>query len=250
MKTPEEDAKLVPVVIRTARRRRDAFTIRPEDGSLVVLAPLRVTDAEIVRIVERNRSIVERLRRKFEENSERRRVVSFTEGSEFPFLGKPYRLHFTRRVLTFEDGFYVPAGDEKSIRAHLETLYRHLAAELLDRKVRRTAERFHLTFRRIRIGGASGRWGSCSRDGSLNFSWRLILWPEPVVDYVVVHELAHLLELNHSDRFWRQVERMCPDYRKFDRCVKSIRIDDDHNLHIVYRPRELRSLIQSGLVPR
>ena len=94
------------------------------------------------------------------------------------------------------------------------------AAELLERKVRETAERFHLTFRRIRISGASGRWGSCSRNGSLNFSWRLILWPEPVVDYVVAHELAHRLELNHSERFWREVERMCPEYRKLDRFLR------------------------------
>lgn len=220
MSTPGDAAELAPVVIRSARRRRVAFTIRPDDGKLVVLAPQRVTDTEIVRIVERNSSIVERLRRKFEQTKARRRIATFTEGSEFLLLGKPYPLHFTRRVLTFENGFYVPAGEEASIREGLEILYRHLAAEQLERKVRETAERFHLTFRRIRIGGASGRWGSCSRDGSLNFSWRLILWPEPVVDYVVVHELAHRIELNHSDRFWREVERMCPDYRQYDRFLR------------------------------
>lgn len=220
MSTSGNAAELAPVIIRSARRRRVALTIRPEDGRLAVLAPLRVTDAEIVRILDRNSAIIDRLRRRFEQRAARRRIVSFTDGSEFPLLGKPYPLHFTRRVLTFEEGFFVPAGDEPSIRGHIETLYRHLAAELLERKVRETAERFHLTFRRIRISGASGRWGSCSRDGSLNFSWRLILWPEPVVDYVVAHELAHRLELNHSERFWREVERMCPEYRKLDRFLR------------------------------
>ena len=220
MSTSGNAAELAPIIIRSARRRRIAFTIRPEDGRLTVLAPLRVTESEIARILERNRSIVERLRIRFEQAESRRRPLSFTEGSPFLLLGKPYPLHLTCRVLAFEEGFYVPAGDEASIRAHLETLYRRLAFERLDRKAHETAERFHLTFRRLRIGGAGGRWGSCSREGNLNFSWRLILWPEPVVDYVVVHELAHLLELNHSDRFWREVARMCPEYRRHDRFLR------------------------------
>ena len=212
--------ELSPVITRSARRRRVAFTIRPEDGRLVVLAPPRVSDAEIARIIGNNREIVERLRRRFEQAASRRRVFTFAEGGEFLFLGKPYLLHFTRKVLAFEEGFYVPAGDEAAVRAHLEALYRKLAAELLERKARDTAGRFRLDVGKVRIGGARGRWGSCSRDGNLNFSWRLILWPEPVVDYVVVHELAHLLELNHSARYWRQVERMCPEYREHDRFLR------------------------------
>ena len=116
--------------------------------------------------------------------------------------------------------YLIPAGDEAAVRTELEQLYRKLAAELLEPKVSDAAGRFGLTYRHVRVGGARGRWGSCSRDGGLNFSWRLVRWPEPVVDYVVVHELAHRIELNHSARYWREVERLCPGYRQLDRFLR------------------------------
>ena len=139
---------------------------------------------------------------------------------EFHYLGTLYPVRFTRKVLAFDRAFLIPAGDEAAVRTELEQLYRKLAAELLEPKVSDAAGRFGLTYRHVRVGGARGRWGSCSRDGGLNFSWRLVRWPEPVVDYVVVHELAHRIELNHSARYWREVERLCPGYRQLDRFLR------------------------------
>ncbi|MDR0932817.1 MAG: M48 family metallopeptidase [Victivallales bacterium] len=211
---------LSPIIVRSARRRRIAFTIRPEDGRLVVIVPIGASDAYINRAVANNQDRIDRLRQRFERTTSLRRNFSFDENSEFLLLGKPYKLHFTCRVLAFSDGFYVPYGDEETTKRHLETLYRRLSAEYFSRKCREIADSFDLKFAKIRIGGASGRWGSCSRNGNLNFSWRLILWPEEVVDYVIAHELAHLLELNHSARFWQQVERICPKYRTYDRFLR------------------------------
>ncbi|MBS5532518.1 M48 family metallopeptidase [Victivallis lenta] len=212
--------KLPPVITRSARRRRVAFTIRPEDGRLEVLAPLRASAAEIERIIAHNPDLIERLRRQFEQVEARRTVPEFREGGEFHYLGTLYPVRFTRKVLAFDRAFLIPAGDEAAVRTELEQLYRKLAAELLEPKVSDAAGRFGLTYRHVRVGGARGRWGSCSRDGGLNFSWRLVRWPEPVVDYVVVHELAHRIELNHSARYWREVERLCPGYRQLDRFLR------------------------------
>lgn len=144
----------------------------------------------------------------------------FTEGGRFLLLGKEYELRFSRRILAFDNAFVVPQGDEETVKNALTKLYRRLAAEIIGRKAREYAERFHLTFRNIRIGGASTRWGSCSRAGDLNFTWKLIQCPEPVVDYVIIHELAHRLELNHSARFWAAVRRMCPDYKARQQFLK------------------------------
>jgi hypothetical protein len=81
----------------------------------------------------------------------------------------------------------------------------------LDAASRRYAARLGVTVRRIAIRDPSSRWGSCSTTGALSFSWRLILAPPIVLDYLAAHEVAHLVEMNHSRRFWRTVIGMCPD---------------------------------------
>lgn len=91
--------------------------------------------------------------------------------------------------------------------------YRREAKELIERKAKNYSERMQITYHRITIREQKTRWGSCSSKGNLNFNWRLILAPESVLDYVVIHELAHLIELNHSSRFYQIVERWMPDYR-------------------------------------
>ena len=75
------------------------------------------------------------------------------------------------------------------------------------------APQLGVTFGRVSVKDQKSLWGSCSRAGNLNFSWRLRLAPPEVLDYVVVHELAHRLEMNHSPRFWAHVARLCPDYK-------------------------------------
>ena len=134
--------KLPPVITRSARRRRVAFTIRPEDGRLEVLAPLRASAAEIERIIAHNPDLIERLRRQFEQVEARRTVPEFREGGEFHYLGTLYPVRFTRKVLAFDRAFLIPAGDEAAVRTELEQLYRKLAAELLEPKVSDAAGRF------------------------------------------------------------------------------------------------------------
>lgn len=73
---------------------------------------------------------------------------------------------------------------------------------------------------RITIRDQKTRWGSCSSRGNLNFNWRLVMAPPPIIDYVVIHELAHLIELSHSPRFWETVERYCPDHREHRRWLR------------------------------
>jgi len=77
--------------------------------------------------------------------------------------------------------------------------------------------------KRVTVRGQRTRWGSCSRRGTISLNWRLIQTPEDVRDYIILHELAHLRQMNHSDRFWREVERLCPDYRSAERWLKQQR---------------------------
>lgn len=94
-----------------------------------------------------------------------------------------------------------------------EAVYRAQASEIFARKAAYYAARMGVTYNRITIRDQKTRWGSCSGKGNLNFNWRLVLAPVPVLDYVVVHELAHRREMNHSSRFWDVVEEIMPDYQ-------------------------------------
>ena len=96
-----------------------------------------------------------------------------------------------------------------------------LARMTLSAKVRYWAAKMGVTYGTISIRQQATRWGSCSSRGNLDFNWTLILTPEPLQDYVVVHELAHRLEMNHSDRFWKIVESQIPDYRERRNLLKT-----------------------------
>ena len=101
-----------------------------------------------------------------------------------------------------------------------EVVYRAQAADIFARKAAYYAARMGVTFNKITIRDQKTRWGSCSSNGNLNFNWRLVLAPVPVLDYVVIHELAHRREMNHSSRFWEIVGEMMPDYQIHKRWLR------------------------------
>jgi predicted metal-dependent hydrolase len=117
-----------------------------------------------------------------------------------------------------------PATTTPRPRGEIETL--------IHERVAHWAPIIGVTYGRVSVKDQRSLWGSCSRDGNLNFTWRLTLAPREVLDYVVVHELAHRLELNHSPRFWSHVAAHCPDYRVHRRWLK----DNSDALHRTPRP--------------
>lgn len=94
----------------------------------------------------------------------------------------------------------------------LEAWLKKVAKDRLTLACETHAGRLGALYNRVSIGDMKSRWGSCSSRGTLRFNWRLVLAPEAVLDYVAAHEVAHLLEMNHSDRFWAHVEKCRPDY--------------------------------------
>lgn len=143
-----------------------------------------------------------------------RRPIAFADGAGFPFQGREILI---RRI----DGRYAPirrTDDELLVTTTPERLparvRRWLRAQASDKIKSRVAEktgRLGHACKRITIRDQQTRWGSCSGSGNLNFSWRLILAPENVLDYVVAHEVAHLAEMNHGKRFWAHVADLCDD---------------------------------------
>jgi len=102
----------------------------------------------------------------------------------------------------------------------LEWWYRRQAEKLIREKADELRARLGVTYGRLSIRGAKTRWGSCSQKGNLSFNWKLMMAPEPVIGYVIIHELAHLKEMNHTKRFWKLVAEHCPRWRKHKRWLK------------------------------
>ncbi len=142
--------------------------------------------------------------------------------SKLLFLGGEYEI--TRivdaaarpSVKFFADRFYVTVADD-SREAFLLPLikwYRRQARDIITRRAEEFGKKLGLDYNRICIKDQKTRWGSCSSLKNLNFNWRLIMAPVKVIDYIVIHELIHLAEMNHSPKFWRLVESYCPDYKE------------------------------------
>jgi predicted metal-dependent hydrolase len=134
------------------------------------------------------------------------------------YLGHAYPLTVCRRQrlpLTWsqECGFGTTLNNRRVLRRLLEEWYRHRAHEVIPDRVEHFAGRMRLFPKKIRISGARTRWGSCSGQDTLSFSWRAMILPVPVLDYIVIHELAHLKERNHGPTFWRLVTSFVPDQK-------------------------------------
>jgi len=141
--------------------------------------------------------------------------VPFVEGAIVPVLGVPHRIGRetdpAAPPVRIIDGEIRVRGDPaylaRRVRDHLAVT----AREEIDPRARRLAARVGRDVERVNVRDTKSRWGSCSGQGNLSFCWRLIFVPEPVLDYVVAHEVAHLVEMNHGPRFWRLVENLTPD---------------------------------------
>lgn len=108
----------------------------------------------------------------------------------------------------------------ESQKEALEKRYRNLARECITKRASYYAAQLGVTYSSIRIAEQKTRWGSCSSRGTLSFHWRLILAPPAVMDYVVVHEVCHLIHMDHSPDFWAEVESLMPDYKVYKTWLK------------------------------
>jgi predicted metal-dependent hydrolase len=148
-------------------------------------------------------------------------TIPFVPGAIVPLRGEPHRIvHCKGRrgtvwIEAAENGERVlcVAGDAPHVERRLADFLRREARTALEAASRGAAERLGVTVRRVSVRDQASRWGSCSTTGVLSYSWRLILAPPHVLDYLAAHEVAHLVEMNHSPRFWRLVQRICPHMR-------------------------------------
>jgi predicted metal-dependent hydrolase len=192
------------LVRRSSRARRSRLTFN-DSGQLVVVLPLRAADDEAAQLLARHATWVERQRARLEQ----RRIRLATRPSLA--AGRPLSVAGITKVYFARD---------ETERAALERALRRQARLMIGERVQLLAPQVGVAVGRIQVRDQRSRWGSASRNGTLSFSWRLILCPPPVFDYVVVHELAHLHVAGHGRRFWQLVERHFGDHRAARRWLR------------------------------
>ena len=204
----------VKKIIRS-RRRTIALIITP-DGQLIVRAPLKAPAALIEEVVLEKRNWI---KKKVAEMLKRpaSAVHTYVEGEIFYFLGRAYPLHIVDQSGTGierTDRLCVSHTLISDIRNRLKCWYIEEARKEIHARCMWFSMMTGYSPTSIRITDARQRWGSCTHKGGLNFSWRLIQAPLEIVDYVIVHELVHLRQPDHSKKFWSKVKEIMPDYER------------------------------------
>ena len=210
-------------VVRSARRKKTVeITLDPQ--GVIVRSPARTPRKEIAALVQKRAKWI---LRKATDNILNPTPRSFTDSETLFYLGKEIPIltcTTADRSITVnlqDDSFHIIApadiSEEERIaasRAALERWYRREAARLLPEIVARWQSKVSRKKpTQVLIRSQRKRWGSCSSDGSIRLNWRIIMAEPALIDYVVVHELAHLAVMDHSPHYWKQVERALPDYR-------------------------------------
>jgi predicted metal-dependent hydrolase len=213
---------------RSDRARRLRIVVAPEGVEVVLPRRMAIRHAE--EFIAEKQPWIERTLRAYKAAEESLPPVRLEDGGEVPYLGLtlPLRVHVepwrtrpgvTRRGRTLHVGVMEPG--EEAVRDALVRWYRRRARLEITERLDWSTLRVGSTYSKLQIRDPSSRWASCSTAGAMSFSWRLLLAPEPVLAYVVEHEVAHLDVMDHSKRFWNVVESRCPDYREYERWLRS-----------------------------
>ena len=202
-------------LIRSRRRKSISVNV-DEKGQVVVRAPYYVTKMQIESFLFANRGWIEKRRSQILREQAKYPPLKGVQGEKLLYLGEWISLdtgHVKKSVL--KDGvLYVPGRDPLS---EIEKWYRSEASRIMPALTARYASAMGVSYSRVGITSARTRYGSCSGRDSINYTFRLMMFPPRCIKYVAVHELCHTLQKNHSAAFWALVGRAVPDYREIKR---------------------------------
>lgn len=200
-----------------SKRKSIAIIINAE-GKCRVRAPIYVPVGEIERFVnEKTRWIIKKQQENVEQIEQKQLVLE--DGLELKILDDTYTLRLLpiKQIKVKNNEIFCPI---QSSEKALERWLRRLALSVLQERVTYYAELMNVSYKSVKLSSAARRWGSCSVRGNLNFAWRLVFYPLDILDYVVVHELSHIGNMNHSTQFWQRVISVLPDYSIRQRYLK------------------------------
>lgn len=201
-------------IIRT--KRKSLALIVERDGRLIVRAPLRAREETISAFIQRKEKWILKKREQVKSFYPPFVPKEYVNGEGFWYLGNIHKLQIVEAAkpsLYLNGNFQLAQSALHKAPLVFERWYRKQAQQVIAERVQWYAEKHGYSYKQIKITSARTRWGSCSQRGTLSFSWRLVMAPVPVIDYVVVHELVHLQVKSHSKEYWSRVRLIMPDYQ-------------------------------------
>lgn len=235
----KKPAPIVPFafeLVRSARRR--SISIEIAKAQVVVRAPYFVDKADIEKFVREKSLWVQQKLTQQEQQLSALPIYTFNHGSSLPYLGEQLSLVVHKQskadVVRYGSQLLVilssrsRLADEEQTRRLVCQWYQEQALALLEAKTQLAVARLGASYAGITIKATRSKWGHCTAQGAIQYNWQILLAPEPIVDYLVAHEVSHLLHHNHSPAFWAVVASLCPDYKNRRAWLKH------HGAHLMF----------------
>lgn len=214
--------KVTCQVVRTSRRTTEISIER--DGSVFVRAPANVDDARLHKVVEKKLPWVYRNLALWNELNRESPKREFVSGETFYVEGLPcildVRADCDTPLQLIGDRLILRESNRPKAMTHIQAMYRHLGYQRIPALLERYAKQLGVTPGKLRVWELMNRWASCSTAGNLNFHWRTMTLPRDILEYLVVHELVHLLHRNHTKEFWATVEKVLPNWETSEKWLK------------------------------
>ena len=213
----------------TRTKRKKTISILIKDGNVEVKAPFNLKKNEIDAFTLKKEKWIKNkilLQKKIKQLPKKK----FIDGEVFKFLGKDLilKINISDAKKIYIKNNYIcldlksnTKNNKEKIKKELELFYRSFSEKILKEKTFIEAKKMNLKLEKIKVRSYKNRWGSCSSNGDISYNWKLIMAPEKIINYVIIHELCHLIHFNHSRNYWKEVSKKLPNYRKSKEWLKS-----------------------------
>ena len=204
--------------LRHSDKRRTVGITVERDGRLILASPLEVPIETLEKVVDDRRLWIHSKLLKKESLNPPTSVKEYVSGEGFYYLGRSYRLKLVGGVKgqpslkLYQSRFQLHQGAQAQGRELFIHWYRLHLQPLLEQQITALVHRVGASFHSVQVRELGYRWGSCGHKGDLSFHWRVAMLPRSMIEYIIIHELVHLVEPHHTNAFWEKIERIIPDY--------------------------------------
>lgn len=211
--------KVGDIEVHVRRSKRKTMSIFVErDGSVSALVPDKLSDAEIVDVLNSKEYLINKYLAEWKELNHNKVDREYVNGQSYLYLGRNYRLKIVHKKLidlTLKDGYFLLAKDKLgSAKDQFTQFYKRKLKDKILPMIEKHQSTLGVKVNRVKIMELQNRWGSCTASGNINFHWKCAMAPTDVIDYIVAHELVHLIHPNHSKDFWNDLDKLIPNYQK------------------------------------